>query len=240
MPGVSDKSRRADLAQQAWVLPTHQQRSRQKRDRLLKAGEEVFAAHGFADAHISDIVRRAGCSIGSFYRRFKDKEALFLALQGAMHDQAHANIDRFFAHPACESASLTSVCFHLVENTGSEAARIKGYYRALFEISLRGIKVWDRMRELELYQAQQLEALFRRRGQRRLRPDFVPSVAAAWRMITGNQISLMLHGPGPFFHNDFDSNAQFTRVLMGVAGIAIDEAELKRLRAQRQRKSRGG
>ena len=89
-----------------WTLPTHQRRSRKNRDRLLKIGERVFAMHGFADAHVSEIAALAGCSIGSFYRRFRDKEALFMALQNDMYDQAQNNIEKFFEHPASGSASL--------------------------------------------------------------------------------------------------------------------------------------
>jgi AcrR family transcriptional regulator len=211
-------------------LPTHQHRSRQKRDRLLKAGEKVFAMHGFADAHISDIVRLARCSIGSFYRRFKDKETLFMALQGDMHDRAHADIDRFFGNPARDAATPTAIFFHLIRNAGSAARTNKGYYRALFELSLRGTPVWERMRELERYQAEHLHDLLLRRGRTALRRDFVDAVAAAIRMIYGSQMSLMLHGPGPFEHNDARSTIEFTRILMSVAGEAADEDELRRLR----------
>ncbi len=223
---------RATEPNKAWVLPTHQQRSRRNRDSLLKAGERVFATHGFSDAHVSEIARLAGCSIGSFYRRFKDKQALFLALQTAMYDQAHTNIEKFFAHPASDKSPLTRVFFRLIENGATEAGKIKGYYRALFEISLRGAKVWDRMRSLELYQAEHLRRLLVKRKVV-LRPDFVRAAAATIRMITGNQVSMMLHGPGPFEHNDYPSNCEFTRILMGVAGVDVDERELKRMKSAR-------
>jgi len=234
MPQGISSRRVAAEPDKAWVLPTHQQRSRRNRDSLLKAGERVFATHGFGDAHVSEIARLAGCSIGSFYRRFKDKQALFLALQTAMYDQAHANIERFFAHPASDKASLTQIFFRLIENSATEAGKIKGYYRALFEISLRGAKVWDRMRELERCQAEHLRGLLVRR-KLSVRPDFVPAVSATIRMITGNQVSMFLHGPGPFEYNDHASNSEFTRILMNVAGVEADEKELTRLKSSRQR-----
>jgi AcrR family transcriptional regulator len=143
--------------------------------------------HGFGDAHVSEISRLAGCSIGSFYRRFKDKQALFLALQTAMYDQAHTNIEKFFAHPASDNASLTQIFFRLIESSATEAGKIKGYYRALFEISLRGAKVWDRMRELERSQAEHLRRLLLRRKMP-VRPDFVPAVSATIRMITARPV----------------------------------------------------
>mgnify|MGYP006176824237 CR=1 FL=1 len=84
---------------QTWMRPAHQARSREQRDRLLKAGERAFAAQGFWRTHVTDITRRAGCSVGSFYRRFRDKEAFFMALQADMATRAEANIARFLAHP---------------------------------------------------------------------------------------------------------------------------------------------
>lgn len=47
---------------------------------LLAAAREVFAEHGFSNASISDIVNRAGSSVGSVYHHFGGKAELFLAL----------------------------------------------------------------------------------------------------------------------------------------------------------------
>lgn len=48
--------------------------------KLLDAATEVFVQHGFTDASISDIVARAGSSVGSLYHHFGGKTELFLAL----------------------------------------------------------------------------------------------------------------------------------------------------------------
>lgn len=47
---------------------------------LLDAAREVFAARGFADASVADVVERAGSSVGSLYHHFGGKSELFLAL----------------------------------------------------------------------------------------------------------------------------------------------------------------
>lgn len=51
-----------------------------KREQLLEAGIEVFVEKGFEKATIDEIVIRAGCGKGTFYRYFSQKEALFEAL----------------------------------------------------------------------------------------------------------------------------------------------------------------
>jgi AcrR family transcriptional regulator len=47
---------------------------------LLTAAREAFAAGGFADANITDVVSRAGASVGSLYHHFGGKADLYLAL----------------------------------------------------------------------------------------------------------------------------------------------------------------
>lgn len=47
---------------------------------LLTAAREVFAASGFAEASIADVVGRAGASVGSLYHHFGGKAELYLAL----------------------------------------------------------------------------------------------------------------------------------------------------------------
>lgn len=124
---------RKPAPKESWALPVHQARSRDQRDRLLRAGERVFATRGFWESHVDEITRLAECSVGSFYRRFKDKEALFFALQADMAEKSSAHIDQFFASPLSLDLPLTAVAFHLIENSAVEAERISGYYRALFK-----------------------------------------------------------------------------------------------------------
>ena len=47
---------------------------------LLDAAREVFIEQGFTSASITDIVERAGSSVGSLYHHFGGKSELFLAL----------------------------------------------------------------------------------------------------------------------------------------------------------------
>jgi AcrR family transcriptional regulator len=47
---------------------------------LLDAARDVFAASGFAEAAIADVVARADASVGSLYHHFGGKAELYLAL----------------------------------------------------------------------------------------------------------------------------------------------------------------
>jgi AcrR family transcriptional regulator len=56
------------------------ERAAATRRALLTAAREVFAASGFAEANIADVVAKAGASVGSLYHHFGGKADLYLAL----------------------------------------------------------------------------------------------------------------------------------------------------------------
>jgi AcrR family transcriptional regulator len=56
----------------------------ERREAILAAALEEFAAHGFADARLDDVARRAEIAKGTIYLYFRDKESLFQELVRAM------------------------------------------------------------------------------------------------------------------------------------------------------------
>jgi AcrR family transcriptional regulator len=53
--------------------------ARRNREKVLAAAREAFAEHG-RDAQMDDVARRAEVGVGTVYRHFPTKEALFVAL----------------------------------------------------------------------------------------------------------------------------------------------------------------
>lgn len=58
-----------------------QQRSRATLEKLIRAGVELLAEHGYEGLSIADLSARSGVSVGSIYQRFDGKESLFAALR---------------------------------------------------------------------------------------------------------------------------------------------------------------
>ncbi len=56
--------------------PSKQARSVRSEQLLLEAGEALFAENGYQSTKVTDIIERSGCSTGTFYHRFTDKEGL--------------------------------------------------------------------------------------------------------------------------------------------------------------------
>lgn len=60
---------------------------------IMAAAEQVFAEHGFHDAHMGDIAARAGVSVGTLYNHFEDRESLLTGLLDAGHAELMARLD---------------------------------------------------------------------------------------------------------------------------------------------------
>jgi AcrR family transcriptional regulator len=56
----------------------------ERREAILSAALEEFAASGFAAARLDDVARRAGVAKGTIYLYFRDKETLFQELVRSM------------------------------------------------------------------------------------------------------------------------------------------------------------
>src|SRR5271155_3168685 len=102
-------------------------------------------------------------------------------------------------------------------------------------MSLRGRQVWNQMRRLETQLAENFVVLLEKRGLK-ARPAevLIPAIAYAMRMINGVELSVMLHGPGPFDNRDPDAFALLTRMLMQIMDVPVDEAELEKIVAKRR------
>jgi AcrR family transcriptional regulator len=68
------------MTQQAHTAVRISERGAATRTGLLAAAREVFTSAGFAQAGVTDIVTRAGASVGSLYHHFSGKADLYLVL----------------------------------------------------------------------------------------------------------------------------------------------------------------
>ena len=116
-------------ASERWSLPATQERSRATREKLLDAAETVFAAKGYNGAKISDIAEEAGCSVGSVYFRFKDKDALFFAIAETFIEDARGNLGNLLAL----SENPQAIVRHFVTATAANVRKHRGLFRAIVE-----------------------------------------------------------------------------------------------------------
>src|SRR3984885_15455822 len=115
------------------MLPAMQRRSKEMAERLLNAGERVFSEYGFKGAKLSDIAAAADCSVGAVYSRFKDKEALFLAILKRFAAQSRDTVATYFRPGATEAAPTAEILRNFVIRTGYTFRRHHGMFRAIVE-----------------------------------------------------------------------------------------------------------
>jgi AcrR family transcriptional regulator len=65
-----------------WVKPPHQERSRDTQARIVDAARRLLEkGHSFHEISVAQLAREADASVGAFYNRFRDKDALLHVLQ---------------------------------------------------------------------------------------------------------------------------------------------------------------
>ena len=82
------------------------ERQAQRREAILSAALDEFAARGFAATRLDDIARRAGVAKGTIYLYFRDKESLFQDLVRAMLSPIIARLE---AAPTAEVPARMAV-----------------------------------------------------------------------------------------------------------------------------------
>ena len=123
--------------------------------RIVEAADALFAERGYDGASVNDIVARAGCSIGTLYARFTDKESLFLHLHAHHCRLMIDNIDALVHDPAMVEANLPTLVRGIIDaqyrfadkrraitrvfiqRSGQDAAFHAGYAAAWSEVAGR-------------------------------------------------------------------------------------------------------
>jgi len=137
--------------------PAMQQRSRESRERLMKAGFEAFAKDGYEAARIADIAAEAQISVGSFYHRFGDKRGFFNVLAKEFVARGEQNWDRFFE--TVDPAWTTDELFQrLILGMARTIRRNIGFFHALLSLGRADPDISPMVQRIDLYAAEGLHA----------------------------------------------------------------------------------
>ncbi|MEM6339932.1 MAG: TetR/AcrR family transcriptional regulator [Pseudomonadota bacterium] len=112
------------------IAPAVQERSRDKVDRLLKAGLMLIEQNGYDRVRISDVAQEAGCSVGTFYERFGDKETFFNFLLATRVEEGVAGIEDLLAMERWEGIPTDLALSKIVDRMTQWFNLRKGIYCA--------------------------------------------------------------------------------------------------------------
>ena len=91
------------------------------REQLIDAARVVFERDAFHGARIVDVANTAGVGIGTFYRHFESKSALFQAVIGHVFDEIYVGGATSSADPADPAAAIELANRRFVEQYRREA-----------------------------------------------------------------------------------------------------------------------
>src|SRR3954471_19856485 len=112
--------------------PPQQTRSQETLDRILDAAERVLEEKSFSEATLAEIVDRAGVTVGAFYRRFPDKDALLHHLDERFFAAMHAKADDLLDPARWQGASCQDILSEVARQAVDLYRERRGVLRSLF------------------------------------------------------------------------------------------------------------
>lgn len=102
-----------------------QARSQLTLERILSSSTALIAEKSYDDMSIAEIAHKAGISVGAFYSRFSDKEALFLKLQRRLGEETRERIASALSRDWSKT-SLRGLLQHVVRNNAELYNKYRG------------------------------------------------------------------------------------------------------------------
>ena len=190
-------ARRIATPAEKYALPAQQARSKATRERLLAAAEKVFAEKGYDGAKLADIAEEACVSVGAVYFRFKDKDALFLAIAETFTEEARARLGDFVLDG--KAHTTTDIVRNFVLRTASNMRTHRGLFRAIIERGFDHEGVMTIMFTFRDEIARALEAVLAERGGKK--SELGDAVRVATQMIYGFLLLGILNPRAPTQQN---------------------------------------
>ncbi|HEY6219230.1 MAG TPA: TetR/AcrR family transcriptional regulator [Gemmatimonadaceae bacterium] len=112
--------------------PPQQVRSRETLDRILDAAEQVLEEKAFGEATLAEIMERAGVTVGAFYRRFPDKDALLHHLDERFFADMHRRAEQVLDPARWEGAPVAGFLREFTSQAVEVYSTRRGLLRSLF------------------------------------------------------------------------------------------------------------
>ena len=129
------------------AFPAKQQRSEQTREKFLQAGLDLLRSRNYSDISIAQISARAGCSIGSFYLRFRNKEAFFEYLIESISETLKTGVRANLTAEKVLGLTLAQTVRLCVDHYVQTNRQYESVIRAALQYSINGSEDWQPVRD---------------------------------------------------------------------------------------------
>ena len=129
------------------AFPVKQQRSEQTREKLLQAGLDLLRCGNYKDISIAQISAQAGCAIGSFYLRFRNKEAFFEYIIESISETLRTGVRVNLTSENTKGLTLAQTVKLCVDHYVQTNRQYESVIRAALHYSINGSNDWQPVRD---------------------------------------------------------------------------------------------
>lgn len=112
--------------------PPQQTRSQETLDRILDAAERVLEQKSFTEATLAEIMEQAGVTVGAFYRRFPDKDALLHLLDERFFRELQDRADELLDPGHWRGATVSEILTEFARTAVAVYTAKRGVARSVF------------------------------------------------------------------------------------------------------------
>ena len=201
---ITTRPAHADVVLQ-WAKPPKQERSQNTHDRLIEAAERLVSrGRAWGDIGVQELVKEAGTSVGAFYNRFRDKDALLHILQIALYEEGEVTAANAHALAALD-VPLESLVRAFVSLAVNVYRQQHGMRRALLLEMFTNKQFRDRAVALSKLTCEGLVAVLHQRYPATDHATLRTSVDVAHRIIYGMLDQNLMYEDAPTDHVLADS-----------------------------------
>jgi AcrR family transcriptional regulator len=207
--------------QSQFFKPPQQSRSQETLDRILDAAEQVLEEKTFGEATLAEIMERAGVTVGAFYRRYPDKNALLRHLDERFFGEMLAKGEDLFDPAKWPGASARTI----IDGFAREAVEVyttrRGLLRSLFLRARTDAVLQQSALNVNIQFISKLLALLLPRVHEMSHPDPERAIELGFMMVIGSLRELVVFGeiwPAPPAHTPALA-VEVSRMYCGYLGI---------------------
>jgi len=168
-----------------WIKPPQQARSKKTLERVLDAAEEVIRERGVSGLTVSEVVRRAGSSVGAFYARFADKEGLLATLHERTCAEAIATAELALDPARWQLADISSIIEEIIRFTAAQYEERLGIMLAFLALAAADVSYARRRAAFESKVGALLGRLLQERADEIAHPDPLLAADVTVRIVLG-------------------------------------------------------
>jgi AcrR family transcriptional regulator len=205
-----------------WVRPPQQARSHQSLERILDAAEGVVTERGFEGAPIAEIVRRAQSSVGVFYARFRDKDALLSCMHDRFCDRAIATTDAALDPERWEGCGIQAIMETVIPFMVRIFQEKAGLIRAFIVRCSHDEKFMQNAMRMHEHMTKRLEALMLPRRSEIRHPDPALAIDFGLRLVLDKLGHITIFSGAACDAGELNSptlGVELTRVFLGYLGV---------------------